>query len=96
MDQGRNTAQASRHEHQCSKGAKLWALELGMHCHIDGQRLENSNLSTEERKVLDSITRSEMRKNNTVDMEITNQRPVCTTWQRFTPENDVYSQDKVA
>jgi hypothetical protein len=70
MDQGRNTGQASRHEHQCSEEAKFWALELGMHCHEDGQRPENSNLSNEERRVLDSSTRSEMRKNKTVHMEI--------------------------
>jgi len=67
MDQGRNTGQASRHEHQCSGEAILWALELGMHCHEDGQRPENSN-----------------------------HRPVDIAWQRFTPENHVYSQDKVA
>ena len=93
MDQGRNTGQASRHEHQCSEEAILWALELGMHCHEDGQRPENSNQP--RRRVLNSSTRSEMRKNKIVHMEI-NHRPVDIAWQRFTPENHVYSQDKVA
>lgn len=97
MDQGRNTGQASRHEHQCSEEAILWALVLGMHCHEDSQRPENSNLSTEERRMLDSSTRSAMRKSKTVHVEIlTNHRPVDIAWQRFTPENHVYSQDKVA
>jgi hypothetical protein len=53
MDQGCNTGQASRHEHQCSEEAILCALEFRMHCHEDGQRPENSNLSTEESRVLD-------------------------------------------
>jgi hypothetical protein len=70
MNQGRNTGQASRHEHQCSEEAILWALEFGVHCHEDGQRPENSNLSTKERRMLDSSTKSETRKNNSVQMEI--------------------------
>jgi hypothetical protein len=36
MDQGRNTRQASRHEHQCSKEAILCALEIGMHYYENG------------------------------------------------------------
>jgi hypothetical protein len=51
MNQGRNTGQASRHEHQCSEEAILWALELGMHCHEDGQRPQNSNLNPGEPSV---------------------------------------------
>lgn len=70
MDQGRNTGQAGRHEHQCSKETILYTLVLGMHCHEDGQRPENSNLLTKERRVLDSSTRSETRKNKTVHVEI--------------------------
>jgi hypothetical protein len=66
-----------------------------MHCHEDGQRPENSNLSTEERRVLDSSTRSEIRKNKILHIE-TNHRPVDIAWQRLTPENHVYSQDEVA
>jgi hypothetical protein len=62
MNQWRNTAQASRHEHQCSEEAILCALELRMHCHKDCQRPENSYLSNKERTVLDSNTRSETRK----------------------------------
>jgi hypothetical protein len=64
MDQGRNTRQASRDKHQCSEEAILVALELGMHCHENGQRPENSNLSTEEEILLDSITRYDMEGNS--------------------------------
>jgi hypothetical protein len=51
MDQGCNTAQARGHKHQCSEEAILCALELGMHCHEDGQHPENSNLLTEEEQL---------------------------------------------
>lgn len=70
MDQGRNTGQAGRHEHQSSKEAILYALELGMHRHEDGQRPESANLSTEDKRILGSNTRSEKRKNRTVPMKI--------------------------
>ena len=96
MDQGRNTGQASCHEHVYSEEAILLALELGMHYHEGGQRPESADLSIGEKRVLDSNTNLQMRTDKIVHIELTNQTPVDIAWQWFTPENNIYSQDKVA
>ena len=76
MNQGRNAAQAGRHEHQCSEEAILYALEPRMHCHEDGQSPENSSLLIAKRRVLDSSTRPEIRKTKLCTRRFTNHRPV--------------------
>ena len=95
MDQGRKTGEANRHEHQCSEGAILAALELGMQGHDDGHCSENSNLSIEVEVVSDSSTTSEMMETLAVQVEMTYERPVDVAWHGFTPEHQMCPQDKV-